>query len=89
MGIFGWSYPPGCSSLPDDEDYPCGTCGKFEDKCICPECPECGTVGDPRCYIHHGMKYQQAQIDSLKEEEEFWAEKNRIENEAYNQEIEI
>ena len=19
MGIFGWSYPPGCNSLPDDE----------------------------------------------------------------------
>lgn len=55
-GIFGWSYPPGCSGPPDDgPEPPCQLCGEYEDKCKCPECPakvicggiptECGTVG--------------------------------------------
>ena len=52
MSIFGWSYPPGCSSVPGDEPcLPCSLCGKDPEKdadkggCACPECPECGTVG--------------------------------------------
>lgn len=55
MGIFGWSYPPGCSGTPYDEDYPCEVCGEFEDKCICPECLVCGGIGDPKCYEQHGL----------------------------------
>lgn len=50
MGIFGWSLPPGCSSVPGDEDYPCEVCGNFESKCICPQCDKCGDVGNPACY---------------------------------------
>jgi len=46
MGIFGWSYPPGCSSVPGDEpDPPCALCGEDPDVCKCPECPECGEIG--------------------------------------------
>ena len=56
-GIFGWSYPPGCSGPPDDgPEPPCQMCGELEGKCKCPECTvkvqdhdgafrECGTVG--------------------------------------------
>jgi hypothetical protein len=51
MGIFGWSYPPGCSSVPGDEpDPPCKICGHFPEDCVCPECPRCGETGSPECY---------------------------------------
>ena len=45
MGIFGWSYLPGCNSVPGDEDITCEICGEWEEDCICPECPECGDIG--------------------------------------------
>jgi hypothetical protein len=64
MGIFGWSYPPGCSGPPDD-DYPCEVCGQFVDDCICPECPECGSFGDPLCYQKHGLEFSRYQRISL------------------------
>lgn len=54
MGKFGWSYPPGCSGTPDDEPCFCHVCCLVDD-CICPECPECGAQGDPKCYAEHGM----------------------------------
>lgn len=56
-GIFGWSYPPGCSGPPDDgPEPPCQMCGEYEDNCKCLECKaivrfgngpeqECGAVG--------------------------------------------
>jgi len=50
MGIFGWSYPPGCSGPPEDYMGPCEVCGQHVDDCECPECPACGAFGDPRCY---------------------------------------
>lgn len=51
MGIFGWSYPPGCNSVPGDEpEGPCEVCGQDIDNCICPVCPMCGVYGDPHCY---------------------------------------
>lgn len=54
-GIFGWDYPPGVSKLPYDEEYPCEVCGGWpETTCICPECPVCGGVGDPACYVKKG-----------------------------------
>ena len=54
MANFGWSYPPGCNSVPGDEDAgPCDVCGQsvYPDRCICPECPICGSPGDPLCYF--------------------------------------
>lgn len=53
MGIFGWSYPPGCSSVPGDEPCPpCALCGKDPegdgDKgCSCDPCPACIHCGKP------------------------------------------
>ena len=71
MGIFGWSYPPGCSGPPDDEE-PCPICGLFVLECICPECPVCLAVGDPYCYEHHGLVRIKEQIESLRRQEEKW-----------------
>jgi hypothetical protein len=79
MSIFGWSLPPGCGSLPGEEDYPCEICGEFENTCVCPECPECGSVGDPDCYKPEGCNLilSQEQIDSLAKNESKWAEQNK------------
>jgi hypothetical protein len=79
MGIFGWSYPPGCSSLPWDEDHPCCVCGEFENKCICPECPECSSIGDPVCYEKHGLERTEEQIMSLAYNEACWEDDARNE----------
>jgi hypothetical protein len=63
MSKFGWSYPPGCSG-PPDEDSPCAVCCKSDDACVCPECPTCGSVGDPRCYAinGHDLKLSREQV---------------------------
>lgn len=73
MGIKGldaWLTSP-----PDDEDYPCSVCGKDLDHCFCPECPVCGSVGDPKCYQEHGlvMSWEQrvSLLIELKREEEY------------------
>lgn len=51
MSLFGSSYPPGCSGTPfDASDGPCEICGDEAGSCKCPECPGCGTAGDPECY---------------------------------------
>jgi hypothetical protein len=68
---FGWSLPPGVSARMIDEAYgiegPCVTCGAGNpDDCICPECPVCGVIGDPGCYIKHGLKLSDAQMDGQK-----------------------
>ncbi len=62
--VFGWSYPPGCSGTPYDEDYPCDICGNFPENCICPECPVCGEYGNPKCYEEHGLTLTAEQIDN-------------------------
>jgi hypothetical protein len=56
VGIFGWSYPAGCSGPPyDDIPELCEVCGLNPDRCTCPECPVCGMVGDPDCQADHGL----------------------------------
>ena len=53
---FGWSLPPGVTTLPGEEEYPCEVCGQSLDKCDCPECPVCHEVGNPACYSGHGLQ---------------------------------
>lgn len=67
MGIFGWSYPPGCSGPPDDDEGPCECCGMAVDVCVCPECTVCHVHGDYRCYAFgaHEMVYTDDQIVGL------------------------
>ena len=63
--MFGWSLPPGCSMRDIDrlsEESPCAVCGNTLDDCICPECPVCTGVGDPKCYEQHGMVRTPEQI---------------------------
>lgn len=33
----------------------CEVCGHGADDCRCPECPECGVQGDPRCWLEHNL----------------------------------
>jgi hypothetical protein len=33
-----------------DGGYQCEVCAGHTDGCQCPDCPVCGTVGDPQCY---------------------------------------
>lgn len=65
MGLFGSSYPPGCSGGPYDDDEQCECCGHSVDDCICPECPECGEFGDPDCYHDHGLELTPEQIKGM------------------------
>lgn len=87
MGIFGWSYPPGAANDPsapyNQEEGPCAVCGEFEDKCICPECPECTSIGDPQCYKEHGLVLTTVQKYSLAWNEALWEEQARQESAAY------
>jgi hypothetical protein len=81
MGIFGWSYPPGCNSVPGDEERQCEVCGGWDIDpkyaksgvfaCICPECPECGEFGNLNCYKPveeggHGLILTEAQKAQVK-----------------------
>lgn len=71
-GIFRWSLPPGCSSVPGDEEYPCELCGAWEWECECPECLVCGAVGDLLCYREHGMRRTEQQKFDLEVKEREW-----------------
>jgi hypothetical protein len=67
MGYLGWDLPPGCTHRHIEEAFgsegPCEVCGVTNlDKCICPECDDCGSVGDLRCYEIHGLVRTHAQI---------------------------
>lgn len=77
--VFGWSLPPGCSySDIDPDEGPCEICGMSLDNCICPECPVCESIGDPKCYIEHGLrrteeqKFSKVCSDRMFEEDAFW-----------------
>jgi len=65
--IFGWDYPPGCSSVPGDETGYCEVCGKNADFCVCPECQICGDAGNKLCYSKHGMVISEEQIEAFNE----------------------
>lgn len=63
----GWNLPPGVTTQMIDAQFasgPCECCGYDVDsgECVCPECPECESVGDPECYKKHGLKYNKAQL---------------------------
>ena len=95
MGIFGWSYPPGCHSVPGDENVPCSVCGGMDVNpqhvrpgvyaCICPECPGCSDFGNPDCYKPvaeggHGLVLSEAQ--KAQAQEVLKAQEKRDEEEA-------
>lgn len=64
--VFGWDLPPGCSQRDIDEaagvNAMCAVCANYLDDCVCPECQECGEIGDPDCYKKHGMKLNKEQL---------------------------
>jgi len=77
MGIFGWSYPPGCSGPPDDEENPCEVCGEWPDTCICPACSICGDYGNRYCYFQHGMKRTEEQKFLFEINNRMWEDEAR------------
>jgi len=74
MSVFGWSLPPGCTHRHIEEAYgsdePCAVCGRWAEDCICPECRTCRDVGNPKCYVAHGMVCSAIQIASKAEADE-------------------
>ena len=69
MGIFGWSLPPGVSTLPGDETEYCAVCGKnAEDECECPECPICHEIGNKECYGEPFSEADKVTLKSLKDD---------------------
>lgn len=46
------------------DEGPCIICGKSVVDCICPECPTCGSQGDPKCYREkdHPLRLSMPQI---------------------------
>lgn len=65
--LFGWSYPPGVSRVPGDEDTHCDVCFKSTDECVCHECPHCGGYGDSDCYKNHEMRLTKVQLVARQE----------------------
>lgn len=65
---------------PPEYDETCVICWRQPDECICPECPECGVVGDPNCINTH-LKWNMfpALNGSL------WAEYDQRAAEAYRE----
>ena len=40
----------------------CKVCLELTDSCICPECPQCGDRGTPKCYKEHPLKLNTYQL---------------------------
>lgn len=77
MGKFDSYFDP-----PECDPGPCLCCaGEFED-CGCPECPVCGSIGDPKCYEQHGLVYEQWQIENKKHYEAMMAKEAEEEAKA-------
>lgn len=82
MGKFGWSLPPGFTTLPGEEPAgPCVMCGGDvdNDKCICPECPQCYAQGDPICYTEHGLTPTYSQLKGAVFSRYYLEQQNRAE----------
>ena len=44
------------------DDPICEVCGRTPESCVCPECPTCGEIGNPRCYQEHGLERTEEQV---------------------------
>ena len=74
----GWSYPPGMSSLPWEENTPlCEIClGNPEaETCLCPVCDICNEQGDAACYgkgtnTNHGLDLSSTLLPIIRERED-------------------
>lgn len=87
MGVFGWSLPPGVTTLPGEEDEgPCEVCGHSVDSCICEECPVCGEYGNTLCYLEHDMVLSPEQIKGLEAVIDYYAEEKLSMEEYWEEE---
>lgn len=105
MGLFssGFNLPPGCGTLPGEEDGPCAVCngnidgnGENFGDCVCVECPVCGDVGNPSCYYlapgYCGQRKEPKQLAQFAYFNVLWMEESRLESEReslfFKQELE-
>lgn len=82
----GWNMPPGCTYAHLDAAFaeaPCVMCGRWADDCLCPECPTCGSLGEPHCYVKHGLVCSAIQIASKAEADAAIRQDNEAANAAY------
>lgn len=76
MGIFGWSYPPGCSRTPCDEDYPeaCPVCGAENSTDsgvpICDEAPDFCSIKCQDAYMQQQKDDADKYANDLEKERE-------------------
>lgn len=71
--------PPGVTLNDIDRHFgeqPCAVCAGMYDMCVCPECPQCKTYGDPACYKKKHLELNQDQKINLAEHEVRVAEEN-------------
>jgi hypothetical protein len=80
-----YPYDDGPPDIPDHHRQSMGAQGCPEDDCICPECPECGGTGDPKCYKKHGLIRSPEQIKQKAEREAAWKAEVDAENAALDQ----
>ena len=50
------------NQLNKSEEPPCKVCLEPTANCICPECPQCGDKGMPKCYKEHPLKLNALQL---------------------------
>jgi hypothetical protein len=48
-------------------------------ECECPECPVCGTRGDPKCHVEHGLVYTPKQLQAQAEYEAYFKDEAEME----------
>lgn len=77
------SYPPGAASDPyapyNQPVGPCEICYKAVENCVCDACPECDSVGDPKCYQEHGLLLNENQRAAIEERNKLQYASNVVE----------
>ena len=48
--------------MPEGYTPTCKVCLSFKPLCFCPECPQCGERGLPKCYQEHPLKLNREQL---------------------------
>ena len=71
MNIFNWIFhrrnrerQKSARKTFSEQDEQCEVCDKHVNVCICQECPKCGIIGDPSCYLEHGLMESEEQRES-------------------------
>jgi hypothetical protein len=70
-----WSHDLDRYLTTEPDPGPCEVCGyDIDNNCVCPECDNCGDIGNPECYEKHGMVRTQEQVEGKAKREKLDAE---------------